>query len=70
MIQKRTASAGSHWLARCFGVGALELGRHALGSAPVADVPGLIASEEFAEQVPGFLALRNANFQFYYLPNA
>ena len=63
-------SAGSHLLARAFGVGALELGRHALGTAPEADVAALFAAEEFAEQVPAFLALREAGFQFYYLPNA
>jgi hypothetical protein len=63
-------SAGSHLLARCLGVGSLELGRHAVGSAPDADVSALLADEEFAEQVPAFLALREAGFQFYYLPRA
>jgi hypothetical protein len=63
-------SAGSHLLARSLGVGAMELGRHAVGSATAADVPALLAEEEFAEQVPAFLALREAGFQFYYQPNA
>ena len=63
-------SASSHSLARCFGVGALELGRHALGGAPDADVPALLTVEEFADYVSAFLALREAGFQFYYLPNA
>lgn len=63
-------SAGSHLLARSLGVGALELGRHAVGGAPAADVAALLAAEEFAEQVPAFLALREACFEFYYLPRA
>ena len=63
-------SAGSHLLARCLGVGTLEFGRHAVGGAPDADVHALLATEEFAEQVPAFPALREAGFQFYYLPRA
>jgi len=63
-------SGGSHSLARCLGFGAMEFGRHAVGGALDADVATLLADEEFAEQVPAFLALREAGFQFYYLPNA
>lgn len=63
-------SAGSHSLARCLNVGAMELGRHALGTASNADVAALQKEAEFAEQTPSFLALRAAGFQFYYLPNA
>ena len=70
LVFEALTSASSHALAGSFGVGALELGRHALGAAPHADVAALRAAEEFAEQVPAFLALREAGFQFYYRPNA
>ena len=70
LVFEAFSSSGSHSLARCLGVGALELGRHALGAAKDADVAALEGTEEFGEQVPAFLALRDAGFQFYYLPNA
>lgn len=60
-------STESEKLARCFGVGRWDLGRHEL-DASKADLETL--RRDFDE--PGtnhFLALREAGFQFYYMPN-
>jgi hypothetical protein len=58
----------SHDLASCFGVGAMELGRHHV-DASHADLPRL--KELFGvEDVTRFVILRDSGFQFYYLPNA
>lgn len=58
----------SHNLARCFGVGAMDLGRHHVGASR-ADLHKL--KELFGdEDVAKFVILRDAGFQFYYLPNA
>ena len=57
----------SHFLAECFGIGALELGKHEL-NPDHADIESLLASD-FAENVPEFLKLRETGFKFYYLPN-
>ena len=57
----------SERLARAFGVGAWDLGRHHLDPAG-ADVDGLteISSER---EVADFLALRAAGFEFFYQPH-
>ena len=70
LVFEALTSSGSYVLARSLGVGAMEFGRHAVGSAPDADVSALLAEEEFVDYVPSFLALREAGFQFYYLPRA
>jgi len=58
----------SHDLARCFGVGAMQLGKHHVDAAH-ADVQKLKAL--FGDEIAGrFVVLRDAGFQFYYLPNA
>jgi hypothetical protein len=58
----------SHDLARCFGVGAMDLGRHHVdaGRADLHKLKGLFGDEDVAR----FLILRDGGFQFYYLPNA
>ena len=58
----------SHRLAAAFGVGALELHRHALDSG-AADLVMLAALWD-PDTVEAFRHIRNAGFQFYYLPNA
>jgi hypothetical protein len=61
-------SEESHKLAACFGVGAMDLGRHELNSH-VADEKKL--AEVFDEEnVRDFLVLRENGFKFYFLPNA
>lgn len=60
-------STESEKLARCFGVGRWELGRHAL-DALRADLETL--RRDFDERsTEQFLALRQAGFCFYYMPN-
>lgn len=60
-------SSASHFLAKCFGVGAWEVGKHEL-NPELADIESLLASD-FAEDVPKFIEFRDAGFKFYYLPN-
>ncbi len=60
-------STQSEKLSQCFGVGRWELGRHVL-DATKADVGAL--RREFDESgAEHFLALREAGFQFYFMPN-
>lgn len=60
-------STQSEGLSQCFGVGRWDLGRHVL-DASRADLATL--RREFDEQSTGhFLALREAGFQFYFMPN-
>jgi hypothetical protein len=60
-------STESEKLAQCFGVGRWELGRHVLDAAR-ADLVTL--GRDFDERdTEHFLALREAGFQFYYMPN-
>jgi hypothetical protein len=60
-------STESEKLARCFGVGRWDLGRHVL-DASRADLETLRL--EFDERgAEDFLTLRAAGFQFYYMPN-
>jgi hypothetical protein len=60
-------STESEKLARCFGVGRWDLGRHVL-DASHADLNTL--QREFDEQsTQHFLELREAGFRFYYMPN-
>jgi hypothetical protein len=60
-------STESEKLARCFGVGRWDLGRHVL-DASQADLETL--RREFGERdAEDFLTLREAGFQFYYMPN-
>ena len=60
-------STQSEVLSQCFGVGRWELGRHVLDSSK-ADLVRL--RREFDEQgTEDFLALRDAGFQFYFMPN-
>jgi hypothetical protein len=60
-------STQSEKLAQCFGVGRWELGRHVL-DATRADLATLRC--DFDEQsTEHFLALREAGFQFYFMPN-
>ena len=61
-------SAISHDLARCFGVGAMDLGKHRVEAAR-ADLHKLSALFG-GEDVARFETLRDAGFEFYYLPNA
>jgi len=58
----------SYELARCFGVGAMELGKHHLdsGHADVQALKNLVGDGATSR----FVLLRDAGFQFYYLPNA
>lgn len=61
-------SVASHALAKAFGVGAMELGKHNLNphSACIGDL-----IEQFGEgDVEKFLLLREKRFDFYYAPNA
>ena len=58
----------SHRLASAFGVGALQLHHHVLNSG-VADLTVLAALWE-PSQIEAFCQLRDAGFQFYYLPHA
>ncbi len=61
-------SEESHALAACFGVGALDFGRHEL-NPQAADQKKL--TEVFdQENVRDFLLLREYGFKFYFLPNA
>jgi hypothetical protein len=57
-------STESERLARCFGVGRWDLGRHVL-NASEADLETLRSN---FEGVDDFLALREAGFHFYYMP--
>jgi hypothetical protein len=60
-------STESEKLAQCFGVGRWDLGRHVLDAARV-DLATL--RRDFDEHgTEDFLALREAGFQFYYMPN-
>ena len=60
-------STESEKLARCFGVGRWDLGRHVL-DASRADLDML--RREFDEGwTEDFLTLRDAGFHFYYMPN-
>lgn len=60
-------STESEKLARCFGVGRWDLGRHAL-DASRADLDTL--RRDFDERgTEHFLALCEAGFRFYYMPN-
>ena len=60
-------STESEKLAQCFGVGRWDLGRHVLDAAR-ADLATL--RRDFDERgTEHFLALREAGFQFYYMPN-
>ena len=58
----------SHDLARCFGVGALDLGKHHVdaGRGDLHRLKDLFGDQDVAR----FVILRDAGFQFYYLPNA
>jgi hypothetical protein len=61
-------SQQSHALAKCFGVEAMDLGRHVL-DASAADMISLRA--EFGDDpVQHFQALHSAGFQFYFMPRA
>lgn len=61
-------SEQSYALAQCFGVEAMDLGRHML-DASAADLKRL--EQEFGDdQVQHFQALYDAGFQFYYMPRA
>ena len=63
----RSGSTESEKLAQCFGVGRWELGRHVLDAAR-ADLATL--RRDFDEQsTEHFLTLREAGFQFYFMPN-
>lgn len=57
----------SHRLAQAFSVGAFDLGQHHL-KPEVADLE-LLADLFGAEDTEQFVALRQAQFHFYYLPN-
>jgi hypothetical protein len=60
-------STESEKLAQCFGVGRWDLGRHVL-DASRADLDTL--RRDFDERgTEHFLTLREADFQFYYMPN-
>ncbi len=60
-------STQSEKLAQCFGVGRWELGRHLL-DASRAKLETL--RRDFDERgTEHFVALRDAGFQFYYMPN-
>ena|SRR5690349_440328 len=60
-------STQSEKLSQCFGVGRWDLGRHVLDGSK-ADLGGL--RRDFDEQsTEHFVALREAGFQFYFMPN-
>ena len=60
-------STDSEKLARCFGVGRWDLGRHHL-DASCADLKRL--RQDFDERsIDQFIVLREAGFQFYFMPN-
>jgi hypothetical protein len=60
-------STESEKLSQCFGVGRWDLGRHVL-DASRADLATL--RRDFDEQsTEHFMTLREAGFQFYYMPN-
>ena len=60
-------STSSEALAQCFGVGRWDLGRHRLDAA-CADLKTL--QRDFEERsTEQFIVLREAGFQFYYMPN-
>jgi hypothetical protein len=66
-VFEASGSTESEKLARCFGVGRWELGRHVLDPS-CADLETL--RRDFDERgTEHFLALRDAGFQFYYMPN-
>ena len=57
----------SEKLAQCFGVGRWDLGRHVL-DASAAELSKL--RSDFDDQsTDNFVALRDAGFKFYYMPN-
>jgi hypothetical protein len=58
-------SSNSEDLARCFGMGRWDLGRHHL-DATRADLKALGKVDE--ESAESFVTLRDAGFQFYYMP--
>ncbi len=62
-----SGSTESEKLARCFGVGRWDLGRHVLDPSR-ADLETL--RRDFDERsTKDFLTLREAGFKFYYMPN-
>lgn len=61
-----SGSTQSEKLAQCFGVGRWDLGRHMLNAAK-ADLTMLRDFDEHSTE--NFLALREAGFQFYFMPN-
>jgi hypothetical protein len=61
-------SATSHALAAAFGVGAMDLGRHAL--QPKAADSASLTSVFGEDNVAQFQLLAEHGFAFYYLPNA
>ena len=61
-------SEASHVLARAFGVGAMDLGRHHLN--PSSADTGLLREHFGDSDVEGFERLAENGFQFYFLPNA
>ncbi|OWQ45660.1 hypothetical protein CDL60_17445 [Roseateles noduli] len=61
-------SSASHLLAKAFGVGAMELGKHHL-RPETADL-ALLRQEFGDNDVDKFQRLAAHGFQFYYLPNA
>ena len=67
-VHECVTSDESGRLARAFGVGAMELHRHALDPG-AADLALLEAVGE-RRLVDAFSRLRDAGFRFYYLPNA
>jgi hypothetical protein len=68
LVFEALTSEQSHKLADCFKVKAMELGNHVL-NPDLADLVWL--ENEFGpEAVQNFQVLRQANFKFYYLPNA
>jgi hypothetical protein len=60
-------STESEKLSRCFAVGRWELGRHVLDSSK-ADL-GTLRRDFDERSTEQFLALREAGFQFYFMPN-
>lgn len=61
-------SEASHALAKAFGVGAMELGKHHLN--PIGTDTALLREHFGDGDVASFERLAAHGFQFYYLPNA
>ena len=60
-------STQSEKLSQCFGVGRWDLGRHVLDASRAAlDTPRRDFDERSTDD---FMVLREAGFQFYYMPN-